>query len=69
RRAHNYDLGTGKSLRHAEVSLLTLVEKSPVLRLVCRSRVAADRAICDKLVKTAAALHVITASHGAYDNK
>lgn len=69
RKVHKYDLGTGKSLMQSEVSILTLVEKSPVLRHVCQSKETADRQITDKLIKTAAALHVITAGHGAYDNK
>ncbi|MBX9879479.1 MAG: hypothetical protein K2Y22_13545 [Candidatus Obscuribacterales bacterium] len=55
-----------KHIATCEFSLLSLIETSKILRQICHSNEADDKAIEARLVKMAACLMLTTSSHGAY---
>lgn len=67
RRVRHHDL-TNHKLASAEVSLITLMASSPVLRSLTASSSAHDAGTVDKMLKMAACIQLATAAHGTYTN-
>jgi hypothetical protein len=66
RRVKVGDLPSGGSVMTSEVSFLSVLANSPVLRQLFKSEDDNDKAICKKLTKMAVALSVVTNKHGSY---
>ena len=56
----------GKLLGHCDVPSLAVIDNSQVLNSVIHSTRRSDRAIAERLLKTAACLQMVTAKYGAY---
>lgn len=56
-----------KHIATCEFSLLSLIETSRILKQICHSKEADDKALEARLVKTAACLMLTTGSHGPYN--
>lgn len=65
RRIQIGDIKTG-SISSAEVSLISLMNQSDLLRVIGKSQKAESRAVISKLLKMAACISVVTAGHGSY---
>jgi hypothetical protein len=57
---------SGRRYAQGEVSLLSTVEASVLLQSLRKSNANDDRHLCGKILKAAAALSVVTGSHGPY---
>lgn len=66
RRLRMNKLPEGESLGLAEFSLVHAVEREPVLYRLLHSQDPHDKALRDRLIKTAAILNYVTAGHGQY---
>jgi hypothetical protein len=66
RRVKIGDLPNGGNVMTSEVSFLSVLGNSPVLRQLFKSEDESDKVICKKLTKMAVALSVVTNRHGSY---
>ena len=64
RRVNGVIAEDGQTLIRSEVSLVSLMQRSVLLRSLIMSK--ADRALTDKLTKTAACFMQVTGGHGSY---
>lgn len=68
RRIKVHEVGAGSAITTAEFSLLQALERIPLLYEVFRSPDAPDKAIKEKILKTAAVLNMVTYGHGTYSS-
>jgi hypothetical protein len=66
RRMRHIDMGAHTNVISCEVSLVSLLENTEILSRLSRSQSPEDRAIVNKILKTAVALSIVTQSHGPY---
>lgn len=66
RRIQVSNLGNGKTVTTAEFSLLQALEREPLLCEAFRAPDERDRALKEKILKTAAVLNLVTARRGFY---
>lgn len=68
RRMKNVSLKGGHKLTRSEVSLVSMIQNSPLLFEVWKSEHHSDKDISDKVLKMAACLLQVTTSHGPYSS-
>jgi hypothetical protein len=66
RRLHMAQTGNGRVLGIAEFSLVHAIEREPVIYRLVHSKHPRDRTIKEQLIKMAAVLNYVTATHGQY---
>lgn len=66
RKTEHFKLAGGKSAAHSEVSLVSVMNNSQLFKALLDSRLEYNKAVGDRIKKTAACLMLITNTHGAY---
>ena len=66
RRIKTFELAGGHNVMSSEISIVSLMQQEPVLKNLVRSAKLSDKALSQKLIKTAACLSQVTSGHGAY---